>query len=651
MRFLIRTILFLLLFVAVAVGSLLLLPGERIAKIASEQISALTGREVVMSGDTKLSFYPVLGVSTGAVTVANAEWSDGTPMFQAASLKIGVEPQVLWGGDIRITGLEAESPVINLERARDGRVNWELGVAGVAASGQSTEEAPARSSRLALTLDRALIRNATFRYTDHGTGERTEMSGMRFDLRWPKQDGRARFDATLRPAGEPVKVEGHINRVADFIDGEITGVVVNVSATGGTLAFEGRAGTDPQAKGKLTAKLENTGAFMAALGLPAAEIPKGLGRTLDAEARLVLTAEQQLSLRQMVLKLDGNQLTGGIDVALAGTVPTITARLDAGALDLSGLSGGSSGESAGAAQPSAAEGWSKAPIDASALALANGEVVLNAESVNLGDLKLGPTRTKATLDASRLVFDLRRVKAYEGLISGQFVMNNRSGLSVGGDLTVEKIDMESFLTDAAGLTRFSGKADARLKFLGVGQTEHAIMNSLSGSGSFSTGRGVISGIDLDKLMRSGDVTGGTTIFDKMSASFTMDKGTAVSDDLEMVLPLAKAGGKGGVGIGARTINYLFTPVLLEGENSRGLAIPVRIKGPWADPQILPDVGKAIEMNLGEERKQLEDEAEKALREAAEKELGRQIGEDEKIEDVIRDTLEDEARKGLLKLFE
>lgn len=651
MRFLIRTILFLLLLGLVAVGSLLMLPGERIAKIASDQISALTGREVTMSGETKLSFYPVLGVSTGAVTVANAEWSDGTPMFQAASLKIGVEPQVLWGGDIRITGLEAESPVINLERARDGRVNWELGVAGVAPSGQSTEDAPARSSRLALTLDRALIGNATFRYTDHGTGKRTEMTGMRLDLRWPKQDGRARFDVTLRPAGEPVEVKGHINRLADFIDGEITGVTVDVSAPGGTLAFKGRAGSDPQAKGDFTAKLDDTKRFMAALGLAAADIPKGLGRALDAEASLVLTTEQQLSLRQMVLGLDGNRLTGGIDVTLVGDVPSVTARLDAGALDLSGLSGGASGETAGNAQPAAAAGWSKAPIDASALALANGEVVLNAESVNLGDLKLGATRTKAMLDRSRLVFDLRRVQAYGGLISGQFVMNNRSGLSVGGDLAVEQIDMESFLTDAAGLTRFSGKADATLSFLGVGQSEHAIMNSLSGSGSLATGRGVISGIDLDKLMRSGDVTGGTTIFDRMSASFTMDKGMAVSDDLEMVLPLARAGGEGAVGIGPRTINYLFTPVLLEGETRRGLAIPVRIKGDWADPQILPDVGKAIEMNLADEREELEGEAEKALREAAEKELGREIGEDEKLEDVLRDTLEEEARRGLLKLFE
>ena len=47
------------------------------------------------------------------------------------------------------------------------------------------------------------------------------------------------------------------------------------------------------------------------------------------------------------------------------------------------------------------------PIDASALALANGEMAFSADSIDLGDLKLGRTRTLMTLDQSRAVFALR----------------------------------------------------------------------------------------------------------------------------------------------------------------------------------------------------------------------------------------------------
>jgi AsmA protein len=256
-----------------------------------------------------------------------------------------------------------------------------------------------------------------------------------------------------------------------------------------------------------------------------------------------------------------------------------------------------------------------------------------------------------TLTNSRMVFELREVQAYEALITGQFVMNNRSGLSVGGDLTVAGIDLETFLSDAADITRFSGKADANIDFLGVGQSQQAIMNSLSGQGAVSSDGGVISGIDLDRLMRSGQATGGTTVFDRMEATFRMDKGNLYNNDLLMELPFAKARGEGRVGIGPRDIDYLFTPSLLEGETEEGLAIPVRIRGPWADPSIRPDFEKAIEQNYEDEIKELETKAEQEVERAVAKELGVEVEEDEDLEDAIRRKIEDEALKGLRGLFD
>lgn len=645
MRWVFRLIGLLIVIIVVAVGSLFLLPGDRIARIAADQISSATGRKVTMQGDTKISFYPVLGVSTGVVEVANADWSKAGPMLRADSLKIGVEPNALFGGDIRITGLEMVNPAIRLERAANGRVNWELGVEGVAQSGQSDGGAPAQSKRLALTLDRALITGASLIYTDHGSGEVQDFRNMDFELRWPSYDGTATFEATLRPAGEAVRINGQLDQVGQFLDGAVTGVAANLTSPGGSLGFKGRAGLQPQLEGRLDIDIASTPGFMAGLGLGAVDVPKGFGRSIKGSSQITLTEDMRLSLRDLALALGGNQIAGGADIALGETVPRINAQLNAGALDLSTLAGAdSNGGSGGDA------GWSKAAIDASALALANGEVALVADSVNLGDLKLGKTRTLMTLDRSRAVFGLRELRAYEGLITGEFVVNNRSGLSVGGTMNVSAINLETFLTDAIDVSRFSARGDASLSFLGSGPSVHAIMNSLSGNGSLKTGRGVISGIDLDRLMRSGDMTGGTTVFDEMSASYTMDKGNLFNTDLLMNLPLAKATGTGRVGLGARDIDYLFTPVLLEGENRRGLAIPVRIRGPWANPRITPDLEKAIDMNLKEERKKLETKAKKEINRAVEKKLGVTVEEGQSIEDAVKEKLEDKAKSKLLKLF-
>ena len=665
MRWVIRLVALVVVLAVVAIASFFLLPSDRIARIAADQITSATGRQVTMSGDTTISFYPVLGVSTGAVTVANADWSTSGPMLTAESLKIGVEPTALFGGDIRITGLEAVKPEILLERATDGRVNWELGVEGVAASGQAPEGQVARSERLSLTLDRALITKAALSYVDHATSERFDLRDMSLDLRWPDYNGAATFEASASLAGQPVNLAGQLEKVGNFIDGGVSDLQAKVVASGGVVSFDGRAGAQPQVGGRLTADLDNTAAFLAAFGVSGVDIPQGLGRAVSLSSDLTLTPDMRLSLRNTTLGLDQNRLTGAADIHLGGAKPQVNAQLNADALDFSALAasssgGADSGGTGGGAVP--AVGWPKIPIDASALALADAEVALVASSVDLGDFKLGKTRSLITLDRSRAVFELRELRAYSGLITGQFVMNNRSGLSVGGQMTAADIDLKSFLTDAVDISRFATTGDAEVSFLGVGQSLHAIMNSLKGDGSIKTGRGVISGIDLDRLMRSGDFGDGTTVFDSLSASFTMQQGNLFNSDLLLGLPLARARGEGRIGLGARDIDYLFTPTLLEGENRKGLAIPVRVRGPWSNPKITPDLEQALDLNLKaekekleqkvrEERKKLEAQAEEEVNKAIEKELGVTVQEGQSLEDAFKKKLEDEAAKGLLKLFE
>lgn len=642
MRWIVRIVGLLLVLVLVLLGGLFLLPAERIAQIGADQIRKATGRDVTISGDVAMTFWPTLGASVGALEVGNAQWSEQGPMLTAQNAALGIDALALLGGEIRITNIEATSPTIRLESRRDGRASWRFSDA--ARTAEITTETTRDSTPQALSIERLRITDATLVYDAEGS-DLVSYSGVDLALDWPDPNGEARLDLIVRPAGQPVRLSAQVQQFAEFLGGSVQPVNVKVTNDSGQIDLLGRAGISGEVAGALQISTANTDAFLKALGLAGADLPEGLGRSIDMTAQLTLTADRQLALRDLALDLGGNSLRGEVDIGLNG-VPQITANLSAGALDLRSATNGAEGGGSGAS----ADGWSRAPLDASGLAAFNGNIALVADSVDLGTLKLGPTRTMLSNDRSRMVFELREVQAYQGQLSGQFVMNNRNGLSVGGDLRASGIEAQGLLSDLADIDRLSGRADAQVQFLGVGGSVDAIMKSLSGQGAVKFGQGRISGIDLDRLMRSGQVGGGTTVFDSLTASFVISGGNLRNDDLLLSLQRFEARGEGRIGLGARDIDYLFTPRALRGDGD-GIAIPVRIRGPWSGPKIIPDVEAAIDLNFAEEKKKAEEKVKKEVQRAVQKELGVTTEEGQSVEEAIEKKIEDQIGKKLKSLFD
>lgn len=640
----------LLLLIVVVVVSLFFLPADRIARIAAEQIKAQTGRDVTITGDVAMTLWPVLGVSAGGIEVGNADWSRQGAMFTAQNAAIGIDAAALLTGEIKITNIEAASPTIRLESRKDGRASWVF----TDATGEAeiaTQTTPDREAQ-AFSIQRLSVTDATLIYDAEGS-DLVSYSGVDLALDWPERLGAADIAATLRPGDHDVSVTVRIDRFASFITGQVQQFAAAINTNGGTAKLTGRGSTAGDVAGKLDLNLSNTDAFLRSLGLSGADLPRGLGRSVKMTTDMTLTSDRRLSLRDMTADLGGNQIKGAADISLNG-VPQVNAQLTAGALDLTGLTdadagtGASSGSSA--SQP-AGSGWSKTRIDASGLASFNGEIGLRATSIDLGTFKLGQTRALVRNERSRAVVELREVQAYDGSISGEFVMNNRGGLSVGGKIFASSIAMQKLLTDAASIERFTGQGDFEMSFLGSGSSVDAIMKSLSGKGAVKMGQGTIEGIDLNNLLRNGKGAGGTTVFNSLGATWTMDSGNMRNDDLLFALQNYEARGKGRVGLGAQDIDYLITPAALRANEGKGLAIPVAIKGPWADPRILPDLSAAIDLNFADKKQEIEQKAKDAVRQKVEESLGVTTEDGQSIEDAAKDKVEDKLKKQLFKLFD
>jgi AsmA protein len=651
MRWVIRVAVGLAVLVLLGLGLLAMVPSERVAAAASAQFEGLTGRSLVVEGDIRPRLWPTLGVTTGPVRVANADWAESdAPLFQAESLSIDVNFGALLGGEVRITGLDAVAPEINLERAADGRANWVFG------AGEGAVPAPATG----FTLDEGTITGGSIRLDDRQSGRRIALDDVDARLAIPDFAGPFTLTASALSGGQAVELSLDGGVFSAFAAGRVVPLTLALEAGGSRIGFEGRGGWSPvAAEGALTADLGDMPALGALTGTGLTTPTAGLGaETLTVAGQLTLDGTGAAFLRGAEILADANRITGDLDLRPGADRPRLAAQLTAGPIVIGGARAASSDGQGGE--------WPEADIDVSSLGRMDAEIALAAPSVTLGSLKLGETRALITVDRARAVIDLRQVAAYGGQVSGDFVLNGRGGLSVGGRLRFAGLQTQPLLSDLLAWDRLVSTGDLEVEFLGVGNSLAAIMASLEGEGAVELGRGELRGLDIPGMLRTLDAgyvgEGQSTVFDGLAGTFTIAGGVLSNSDLRLVSPYLTATGSGDVGLGARTLDYRIRPTALAAEDGTGgVMVPLLITGPWAAPRFRLDLE-----SLAREKMELEAEAvaERARAAAAEAEaaaraeleqrlrdeLGVEAAPDESLGDAAtrgaQEALEDELRRVL-----
>lgn len=661
MCWIIRTVFALIVVAALAVGALFLIPAEKIAGLVVGQFNTLTGRQLVIEGSIRPTIWPVLGVKTGKVSISNADWSDAGPMFEAEGLDIAVDMAALMVGEAKITAVEATGPVLILERSKDGQENW---VFGGDAGGTVTTKSPGVGK--SFTLGRAVISGGRLVYLDHGAGTRLELDDVALETAIPDFEGPVQVALSGVKGGQAFELDLQLGAFRAFLDGDLVDITADFAAGRAKGRFAGQAGWKPMAaKGDLDADLGTLAELAALGGTSAPALPTGLGAGgVSVKGAVTLTDKGSVHLRGGTVGLDDSVLAVDADLTEGEARPKLVAKVVAGALDLRGATGSNGGGAGGGTQ---AEGWPRDTIDVSALGAMDAEVSLQADGIDLGMAKLGASEVKVTIDRSRAVFDIGRVQAYGGRVSGQFVVNGRKGLSVGGDLGFSGLELQPLLADFAGYERLVGAGDLRVKFLGSGSSVDAIMQGLEGEGSLSLGQGEIIGLDIGGMLRTLDTgfvgEGQRTVFDSLNASFSIAGGVLQNDDLVMQAPFATVTGAGKLGLGARTINYRLRAEAALGDKT--LTAPILIKGPWSDPKITLDLeslakekleeeAKALEAAAKAKAKELEAEAKAKAKEKLAEELGVVQADGESVEDAVKrrgeEVITNEAAKALEKLL-
>jgi len=657
MRFMARVIIGIIFLAAVGLGSLFLIPSERIAALATDRLALSTGRSVVITGTVRPTLWPYLGVRAEGLRIGNPDWVDAGPLLQAEALNLGVNWSALLSGNIRLEQAQIDTPAITLVRAADGRTSWDF---GGSASAPTTGQGGG-SGLAVLGFDRAEVANASLRYLDMETGQDVTITDLDAVLGLPDAGGRATAELRGIVNGTALGITAAIDGLAGFIDGEVHPVSLAMDWSGGDMQFDGRASLAPAAEGQLRLNATDLAPVLAIVEAAMPTLPQGFGQDRIAVAGdVTLTNEGSFHLRNGLVTLDDAAFAAALDVTQGADRPMLRGTLSGGALDLAVLTG--SGD-AGAAPP---VGWSRDRIDVSGLFGVDADLGLAFASLDFGSAEVSDVDARLTLDRGRLVLDMRRVRAYSGVIAGQFVVNGRSGLSVGGDLSASQVQLSPLLRAFAGWDRLEGTGNASLQFLGVGNDLATIMDGLSGDGDISLGAGAILGFDLAGMIRNFDAgyqgEGARTVYDSITANFTIADGVVQNDDLLLDAPWGEVTGAGGTDLGAQTVDYRVIPATTVAET--GIRVPILITGPWANLRFRPDLEFLAQQELGAQAAALEAEArqrldaeaarlEQTARDRANALLGTQIESGntrDQIEDSLEQRLRDEADAQLRRLL-
>jgi AsmA protein len=509
------------------------------ARVARE-----TGYRLTIAGATRIGLWPSLNLTLHDVTLQAPVDRDEGGRLRIGNVQADMTLASLWSGHPDITALVINRPELHVPLQRH-RAPQPAPPSTPATAAGEPETNPLAIHRVTVTDGRIILANLRDQFEQH--------------------------------------IEG-INAEARIGDDRRLSITGSGRAGEQPLSFELKATAPPQAQQPVPVELR--------FGLPGVQ-PAAL--TAKAEVRLNGSVA---TINGVSGTLGGGAFNGWASVDLAGK-PLVKVDLDFQQLDIASVSA--------AASPSpGSQPWSDATVDLRGLNYVDADIKLSAAALNIGAAHFGPAAIDARLADGVFKGGFPNLGAYDGQISGELTLDVSSGnpaYTLRSDLN--GVRALPLLRSVADFDKLDGKLQAKLALHASGDSPRAVMSNLDGTASAVFRDGALRGLNIAQMIRS--LTSGTlsgwqdtkeqsTDLTQLSASFAIENGRATTSDLNLVGPLVRVTGGGAIDLVAKSLALRVEPKLVlttegQGRSSDpvGLGIPVVIDGPWAQPQIYPDV--------------------------------------------------------------
>lgn len=550
----------------------------------SDLVLEQTGRDLQFYGDVGLTFYPALGMKLGALSLSNAKGFGSEPMIKVNQVSISVDVASLIAFSPEVDQLLLANLEINLQKNKSGITNWDdLVKPGDSTAKTETTTPEPTGDNQPMVLSGAFgglnIQNARLLWKDQQAGVEYRVNDL--DLKTGRITPDAPFPLQLHVAvqsGSEIDVSLDLNSQVQYLFGD------------GQLKLD-----------NLDLKLDAKGSLMPFdplnVGIAAGQV------SIDPNVR-------SIDLKGLVLGLNNLQLNGDVTV-LDYAQPSVSFRLAADTLDVDELLGipPPSAQPEAVAEPepvktgSAEDVEIKLPMELLRSLRIDGSLAI----AKLKLMNLWMAQIKLGVNAKDGVIDLKPLQMllYDGSFDGAIQINAKGEVpkyQVSENL--KNVQVGKLLTDFSGEGKISGSMSMGVSVTTTGEWLSELKKNSNGEMSLAFTDGALNGFNLRYLVdkAKAKLKGKTpppesaekTDFSALSLTGKINKGVFSSDDLDLQAPTLRVGGKGEADLNNDTVDYLVKAKLvgtLKGQEGgtqdelSGLLIPVRIKGPFTDPDI------------------------------------------------------------------
>ena len=554
-----------------------------------------TGRELQFQGDVSLTIFPALGMKLGGLSFANAAGFGTSPMVQISEASISVDLLSLLRFAPEIDKLILRDLEINLIRNKAGTNNWDDLMAKPAPTPAAADSSSSSSTKSTSTTTSSAATSSAGEYELRGAFAGLEIENLK--LLWLDEQAGERYQVTD----------------LDISTGRI---VANQS-------FPLSMHLDASARGDLDIVFD-----------------------LHSDVEYLID-QQRLTLNDMILELNQFKIGGMLQVNNFAK-PALRFNLASEMLDVDDLldtppSGADS--VVGAPQPSGTPSTAGSATDSSGQAAGKAaeDTRIELPMQTLRDLDIDGELKIAKMKMQNLQMTdfALRLTANKGLVRLKPVRVNMYGGEVVANVAIDvrgeqpkygvgksfkDVQVGDLLKDYMGESPISGRMSAEVNLTTRGEWVSKLKQNSNGTMQLAFVDGALEGFNLRQSIEAAkarlkgddapEAKTRKTDFSSLTISGVIKSGVFSSDDLALLAPLLRVGGKGMADLNREEVDYLVNAKLVgtskgqdgsSADDLAGLTIPVRIKGPFAQPKIDVQLDEMLKANLEAQKAKLKAE--------------------------------------------